>query len=258
MATTNARMAQLVGSVGDYSTNDIVLLSGEIGFEIQADGSIKGKVGDGVTPFSGLAYSLGEGVTLNTDQTIGGLKTIDNELQFLNQGDGTSLGRIFYVTFPDPLFVVGGLEPGSNAAVQGVRDDGTFQNLTIRGQEQKLHFGEKLIADYGGVAGRTWGSVNSDGTSFSGIRYTSVKNTGSGWYSLSFDDAAFGAEQSLTANVVSSALIAYSINVEFVSDSQIDVRIFDNTEVQVDAPFSFIRHFATEDYTEAPVNPTSI
>ncbi len=260
MATTNARMQQLIGTTAEWAANDIVINSGEIAVEILADNTIAGKVGDGSNVFSALQYAFGNGVTINTDQTITGLKTIDNELHFLNQNDGTSKARIFYIVFPDPLFSMGPLEPGSDTVVAATRDNGDFQNLFIAGQEQQLFFGGggsgKLIADYGGVAGRTWGAVNSDGTAAYGIRYTPVRNQ-VGWYSLAFDDAAFNLEQTVTANVISATAGLYGVTVELVSATQADIRIVDSTGTDVDAAFSFVRIFASEEYTAAPTSASS-
>lgn len=54
------RMQQLIGSEADWAANDLVLASGEIGFAIQAaDGAIWGKIGDGVSVFSALEYTVG-------------------------------------------------------------------------------------------------------------------------------------------------------------------------------------------------------
>ena len=254
MANTDARMLQLIGSTADWAAQPgFVLNSGEIGFEIQTDGSVKGKVGDGVTTYAALSFSLGEGVTLTTDQTITGLKTIDNEMHFLNQGDGVSLARIFYINFPNPLFSLAALEPGSDVAISGTRDDGTLQNLLVRGQDEQLYLGTKLIADYGGVAGRTWGLVGGDGTAVNGIRYAPVRNA-VGYYTLTFDDAAFNNEHSCIVTPNSSGAIGFFANVAVLNTTQCDVYIFDSAGAATDLPFNFVRMFASEDYTSAPTS----
>ena len=58
MATELARMQQIIGSQSDWQANDIVLGSGEIGLEVRDTGYVWGKVGDGVSTYSVLAYSL--------------------------------------------------------------------------------------------------------------------------------------------------------------------------------------------------------
>ena len=253
MADTNARMLQLIGTTADWAASPLTLDAGEIGFEILTDGTVKGKVGDGVTPFASLPFSMGEGVTLTTEQTITGFKTIDNELQFLNQSDGVSRSRIIMIDFPDPLLSVAALEPGSNMVIAGTKDDGTFQNLILRAQDEKLFFGTKLIADYGGVAGDTWGLVNGDGSIANGIRFDSVKNA-VGHYTLAFDDAAFNNEQSCVASPVTSGGIGFYVNVKLETSTQVDVFIFDSSGIATDLPFSFVRKFANEEYTEAPTS----
>lgn len=52
MATIDARQKQFFATTAAWAANDIVLLAGELGFELRDDQSIVCKVGDGVTAFS--------------------------------------------------------------------------------------------------------------------------------------------------------------------------------------------------------------
>lgn len=65
MATELKRMQQLFGSTADWAANNLVLLSGEMGFE-DTGSEIKGKIGDGVSAWSALPYSLGPVATVVT------------------------------------------------------------------------------------------------------------------------------------------------------------------------------------------------
>lgn len=60
MATELKRMQSMRGTTADWGANNIVLLDGEIGIEFAADGTTKGKVGDGVNTFSNLDYAFGD------------------------------------------------------------------------------------------------------------------------------------------------------------------------------------------------------
>ncbi len=57
MATEFKRMKQLFDSTAGWAANNIVMLAGEVGIEDTGAG-IKGKVGDGVSTFSALPYSI--------------------------------------------------------------------------------------------------------------------------------------------------------------------------------------------------------
>ena len=63
MADIYARVMNIYGSEADWSSNDIVLLQGEIGFA-NVGGIILGKVGDGVSAWSALEYTLGTAAIL--------------------------------------------------------------------------------------------------------------------------------------------------------------------------------------------------
>jgi len=252
MAIEYARMAQLVGTTADWASADpFVLEQGEIGFEILISGAVQGKVGDGVSNYSALPYTLGVGITTDTDQTITGMKTIDNELRFLSQADGTSLGEISMSEFLNKMLWVRTLEPDSDVAIQGKKADGSGYGLYVAAENEELSFGTHLIADYGGVAGRTWGSVLDTGILSFGIRYTSVRNS-IGWYSLTFDDAAFNSEQCCTATIRSNASTGYTIAVDHISATQVDIHVTDGAQALADSSFDFTRHFATEAFTPPP------
>jgi hypothetical protein len=252
MATEFARMAQIIGSTSDWGSNDLVLESGEIGLEILGTGLIKGKIGDGVTVYSLLDYTLGEGVTLDTDQTITGLKTINNQLRFLNLQDQTSLAHIQYVNYPvRPLFNFDSLEPNSNVFLTGRNVAGDPFGLWIGAEDQTLNFGTHLIADYGGVAGRTWGSVEANGSSVQGDRFSSVRNS-IGFYSITFDDAAVNSEQSCCCTIRGETNLGKNIAVSHISATQIDVHISDIANALADSLFEFSRHYATEPFTPPP------
>lgn len=60
MAESFARVKCIFGSEADWAANDIVLLAGEIAFA-DVGGDILGKVGDGTSLWSELAYSIGSG-----------------------------------------------------------------------------------------------------------------------------------------------------------------------------------------------------
>ena len=51
-----ARIQQRIDTTANWTTNDPVLLSGEMGIERLTDGTYKVKYGDGISKWSGLAY----------------------------------------------------------------------------------------------------------------------------------------------------------------------------------------------------------
>ena len=65
MADTFARMRQIVGSTADWTANNIVLGSGEIGIEQVSATDIRIKVGDGTLTWSALPYASASSTTIN-------------------------------------------------------------------------------------------------------------------------------------------------------------------------------------------------
>lgn len=60
MATEFKRMQQLRGATGEWANDNIVPLDGEIAVERIGASKVKLKVGDGVTPYSGLPYLIAD------------------------------------------------------------------------------------------------------------------------------------------------------------------------------------------------------
>jgi len=56
---TYARVMNILGSEADWASNDIVILEGEIAFAVVPGSGILGKVGDGVSLWSELSYTVG-------------------------------------------------------------------------------------------------------------------------------------------------------------------------------------------------------
>jgi hypothetical protein len=56
MANTLARMRQIVGLSADWAANNLTLGDGEIALERLPDGTVKARIGDGVTPFETCPY----------------------------------------------------------------------------------------------------------------------------------------------------------------------------------------------------------
>ena len=65
MATSYARMRQLIGSTAEWSANNIILGDGEIGVEQFSPTDVRLKVGDGVSRWSALPYA-----SASSDNTI--------------------------------------------------------------------------------------------------------------------------------------------------------------------------------------------
>ena len=59
MSDIYARQRQLIGTTAEWSANDLVIGSGEIAVEVATGGTIKMKVGNGVSVFSALPYVTG-------------------------------------------------------------------------------------------------------------------------------------------------------------------------------------------------------
>lgn len=66
MADTYARVRHIVGATADWSANNIVLGSGEIGIERVSASDIRIKVGDGSTAWASLPYASASSTTINT------------------------------------------------------------------------------------------------------------------------------------------------------------------------------------------------
>lgn len=66
MADTYARVRHIVGSSADWSANNIVLGSGEVGIERVSSTDIRLKVGDGTTAWASLPYASASSTTINT------------------------------------------------------------------------------------------------------------------------------------------------------------------------------------------------
>jgi hypothetical protein len=60
MTDIAARMRQLVGTPGEWASHDVILGVGELALEVQTDGTVRFKLGDGVRPYSVLGYSPSE------------------------------------------------------------------------------------------------------------------------------------------------------------------------------------------------------
>lgn len=65
MADTYARVRHVVGSSADWTANNIVLGSGEIGVERVSASDIRIKVGDGTTAWASLPYASASSTTIN-------------------------------------------------------------------------------------------------------------------------------------------------------------------------------------------------
>lgn len=65
MADTYARVRHIVGSTADWTANNIVLGSGEIGVERVSASDIRIKVGDGTTAWASLPYASASSTTIN-------------------------------------------------------------------------------------------------------------------------------------------------------------------------------------------------
>ena len=65
MATSYARMRQLVGSTAEWAANDIVLGNGEVGVEQVSSSDYRIKIGDGSRAWSALPYASASSTTIN-------------------------------------------------------------------------------------------------------------------------------------------------------------------------------------------------
>ena len=246
MATTLARMEQLISTTADYAANDLVLLNGEIGFELLVSGDITGKVGDGVTTYSLLPYTIGVGVNVSTDQTIGGVKRFTDTILVENQSDDTKYAQIYADVFPalvHALFL-DSREINSNVYIQARDDLGAAQTLAL-GADGKLYWKSKVIADENGIYGRTWGRFDGAGLITGGAGF-SVAKQATGHYSLTFDVAAETTqEHTLVAMIGTIANSSVSCTGYIYSTTEADIFTTEAGDVAVDAAVSFLRNYET-------------
>jgi hypothetical protein len=244
MATELARMQQLIGTSADWQADDIILQSGEIGFEVLISGLITGKVGDGVTTYSLLDYTLGAGVDLTTDQTIGGVKTFIDNILIRNQATITDFGQLWSSDFPVGVhaLTLDAREIDSVLYLQARDGGGLAQTLTVSG-DGTLRWNNTIIADDTGLAGVTWGGFDGTGLATRGSGFTS-SNPALGQYDLVFDTAAAAAtDQSIAVSGAQLAPTSISVTSAFFSTTEATIWVATAGDVAAVSACTFIRNY---------------
>jgi len=244
MATELARMEQIIGTTADWAANDIVLGSGEIGFEVLVSGLVQGKVGDGVTTYSVLPYTIGAGVDLTTDQTIGGTKTFTESVLIRNQTTTTDFGQIWSDDLPATVhsLAIDSREIDSIVYIHGRDGAGVAQTLAVSG-DGTLRWNNTIIADSTGLAGVTWGGFDGTGVLTRGSGF-SVSNPATGQYDLVFDTAAATAnDQSIAVTAAQLAPTSISVTCTFYSVTEATVWVATAGDVAAASACSFIRNY---------------
>ena len=247
MATELARMRQIIGTTADWAANDIVILQGEIALEVRDDGFIWGKVGDGVSTYSTLDYSLGvnAGVDRTTDQTIEGVKTFSESIFILNQTDLTSTGQLWSADFPAGVHAVAldSKEVSSNLYLQARDSLGAAQTLAC-GADGRLYWNSTEIANDNGVAGVNWGGFDNLGVITRGTGFT-VSTPATGQYDLTFDlDAVDNVSQSVVATCNAQLASSLTCQVQMAASNTCTIWVYDTTlGLPANSSISFIRNF---------------
>jgi len=251
MATELARMQQIYGTTADWASNDIPLLSGELGLELRLDGTVWGKVGDGVLTFSNLPYAMGNSVDLTTDQDVGGVKTFTDTILIENQSDPTKAGQLFSNNFPALVHFLqlDSREINSNLYLTS-RDAAGLAQVLVLGADGKLYWKGTEIANNNGLAGVNWGGFNNLGVIERGVGY-SVAHPATGQYDLVFDlDALDNVSQSVVATCNAQIQSPLTCQVQMAASNTCTIWVYDTVlDAPADSSISFIRNFIPSDNT---------
>lgn len=249
MATELARMQQLFGTTADWAANDIVLGSGELGLELDTDGRVSGKVGDGVKTYSNLDYCMGikAHVDLVTDQTVSGVKTFKDTILIENQDNAVWAGQLYSNNFfpisGQHATVLDSREIESNLILQARNNAGEAQTLQC-GLDGALYWNFTRIADSTGLSGVTYGGFDAAAVTTHGSGF-SVSTPATGEYDITFDEqSADFASQSLVATANGLLAAGIVVNVQMVTETTSKIWVFDTVlATAVNAPVTFIRNY---------------
>jgi hypothetical protein len=244
MATEFARMGQLLATTADWAANDIVLIDGEIGFELRTDGVVVGKVGDGVSTYSLLNYTIGGGVDLTTDQIVAGSKTFQDTILIENQTTPGLTAQLY----ADDSAVAGkhsvyldSKEIDSNCFIVG-RDIGGNPIPLAIGWDGSLYWRGLLIADETGTAGSDWGRFDATGLLVGGLNYT-VARLALGQYELVFNRGAEDIfDQSVVANIEAGTGDLGTATVQIIDETTVQIFTTDGT-IAADQAVNFSRDY---------------
>jgi hypothetical protein len=244
MAIELARMEQMLGTTADYAANDLVLGSGEIGLELRTDGIIVGKVGDGVSTYSVLNYTIGGGVDLTTDQIVSGIKTFQDTILVENQ-DTPGLTAQLYSGDSSVLakhsVYLDSKEIDSNCFIVG-RDAGGGALALAIGWDGNLYWRGLLIADNTGTAGSDWGRFDATGLATGGINFV-VARLAAGQYEVVFNRIASTAdEQSIVANIEAGTGSLGTATVQIIDTTTVHIFTTDGA-IAADQAVNFSRDY---------------